>query len=146
MSENMPITESQDTAKLIFTANKISQQQLIIGILLIIMGIFTLAVTGGVGGAPIGIGVMSIVLSFILNGRDYVTLDTDCISMKMGFRARVSVLFSEINSIEKADKKITLFYKIHGEENAAEKKLVIALNIMDNKTGFLEAFDKRYYK
>lgn len=143
MSDNIPSAESKNTDQLVFSANKIVQQQLVIGILLVIMGFIATALTGATGGVFISAGVLSIIISFTINGSDYVTLDTDCIGMKMGFRARVNVLFSEIISVERASRKITIFYKIHGEENSTQKKLVISLNIMDDKDAFLDAFTQR---
>lgn len=143
MTDSTPTTQTQPANRLIFSANKVTQQQLIMGILLIIMGIFALAITGAAGGAPIGFGVLCIIMSFLLNSNEYIILDADCIGVKMGIKSRVNVLFSEITSIERAKKKITLFYKIHGEDSPSTKKLVVALNIMDDKEGFIEAFNKR---
>lgn len=115
----------------IFYAQKYTGLNIGVAILLIIVGLFAVTMTGA-GGAPIGFGILFIIITMMTHNMHYVIIDKDYIAVKPApARSRVNILFSEIISITKEPKKITIFYKIHGEQNAQEKKIVIALNILD---------------
>ena len=146
MPDNISTLENNDSNRLTFTVNKFYRQLLIMGIISLIVGLTILILNEKEGGVLFGMGVLFIVFSLVSKRNEYIILDADCIGVKWGFRARVNILINEITRVEKTNNKIKVYYKMHGEENAAEKKLVIALNIMDDKAAFLEAFDNRYYK
>ncbi len=115
----------------IFYAQKYTGLNIGVAILLIIVGLFAVTMTGA-GGAPIGFGILFIIITMMTHNMHYVIIDKDYIAVKPApARSRVNILFSEITSITKEPKKITIFYKIHGEQNAQEKKIVIALNILE---------------
>lgn len=115
----------------IFYAQKYTGLNIGVAILLIIVGLFAVTMTGA-GGAPIGFGILFIIITMMTHNMHYVIIDKDYIAVKPApARGRVNILFSEITFITKEPKKITIFYKIHGEQNAQEKKIVIALNILE---------------
>lgn len=128
----MTNTTQEDTQDSnIFYAQKYTGLNIGVAILLIIVGLFAVTMTGA-GGAPIGFGILFIIITMMTHNMHYVIIDKDYIAVKPApARGRVNILFSEITSITKEPKKITIFYKIHGEQNAQEKKIVIALNILE---------------
>ncbi|MFD1261892.1 hypothetical protein [Entomomonas asaccharolytica] len=115
----------------IFYARKYTGLNIGVAILLIIVGLFAVSMVGA-GGAPIGIGILFIIITIMTYNMHYVIIGEDYIAVKPApARSRVNILFSEITSVTKELKKITIFYKIHGEQNAQEKKVIIALNILE---------------
>ncbi|UYZ84448.1 hypothetical protein MTZ49_02440 [Entomomonas sp. E2T0] len=128
----MTNTTQEDTQDSnVFYAQKYTGLNIGIAILLIIVGFFAISMTGA-SGAPIGFGILFIIITMMTHNMHYVIIDKDYIAIKPApARSRVNILFSEITSVTKEPKKITIFYKIHGEQNAQEKKIVIALNILE---------------
>lgn len=115
----------------IFYAQKYTALNIGVAILMIIAGLFAVSMTG-VGGAPIGFGILFIIITMMTHNMHYVIIGKDYIAVKPApARGRINILFSEITSVTKEPKKIIILYKIHGQQNAQEKKVVIALNILE---------------
>lgn len=145
-NETETLTNESQTVSdtLIFSAKKLVNQQRLIGAIMLVTG-FIMLETLGTDTIFIGFGALYLLLSFVINHDEYITLGPDYIALKLPFRSKVNVLFSEITSLVQTDKKIVLCYHMHSDHIAKQKRLLIWLTMMlgEEKTAFINAFNQR---